>query len=307
MISLRTIKARVRPMLPDAVVAIRMYRAVHGKYPNILNPSTFNEKVLFRKIFDRRPVLSQFHDKVAVRGYVAERLGAAVLPRLLFVGERPDLIPFDDLPGKFVVKPSHASGMVVIVTDKNSIDRAEIIEKCQSWLRVDYYLLTREWVYKGIPRRIMVEEYIDDGTGDVPNDLKFFVFDGKVQLIQVDASRFTGHRRTFFDTDWNQLAFTLLYEKIPAAVPRPRHLAEMVAAAECLADGLDFIRVDLYDTPSQLTFGELSACPESGLGRFHPADHDRRIGALWRLTRPGWWPWPEGAAARGEPAAFARR
>ena len=281
----RAFKRRVRSVLPDSVVAIRMHAAVHGGYPNVLRPSTFNEKVLFRKIFDRRPILTQFHDKLRVRDYVAERLGDGVLPKLLVATERPETIPFDVLPDKFVVKPSHASGLVTIVTDRRGIDREAIIAECRAWLRTDYYRQTRERVYRDIPRRIMVEAFIDDGTGGAPNDYKFFVFDGKVRLIQVDAGRFAEHRRSFFDTDWRRLDFTLLYHPIAGDVPRPPHLAQMVAAAERLGQGIDFIRVDLYDTEPRFYFGEITTCPGSGLERFHPVEYDRHVGAFWQLAR----------------------
>jgi hypothetical protein len=280
----RAFRNKVRKVLPDAVVAIRAHKAVHGTYPAVFRPVAFNEKVLFRKLFDRRPILVRFHDKLRVRDYVADRLGAAVLPVLHFAGDRPETIPFDTLPDRFVVKPGHASGLVRIVTDRQRLDPRAVIEECRAWLRHDYYRQTREWVYRHIPPRIMVEEFIDDGSGAAPKDYKFFVFDGRVRLIQVDAGRFTEHRRSFYDTGWRRLDFTLRHEPIAGEVARPRHLAAMLAAAECLGAGMDFVRVDLYDTGSRFYFGEITTCPGSGLERFHPVEYDRYVGAFWRLA-----------------------
>ena len=283
--AVRAFKRGVRAVLPDRVVAVRTYRAVHGRWPSLFRPVTFSEKVLFRKNFDRRPILALFHDKLRVRDYVAERLGADMLPPLLLVTERPETIPFDDLPDRFVIKPSHASGLVAIVTDRRTLDRAAAIAQCHGWLRHDYYRQTREWMYRQLPRRIMVEAFIDQGTGGTPNDYKFYVFDGKVRIIQMDVGRFAGHRQGFFDTGWRRLAFALQYEPIRGAVAPPTHLDRMIAAAERLGEGMDFIRVDLYDTDRQCYFGEITTCPGSGLDTYHPPGFDHWLGAFWHLAK----------------------
>jgi hypothetical protein len=147
-------------------------------------------------LFDRRAVLTQIADKAAVRSYVESRLGPQVLPKLYYLMTRPNTIPFDQLPDRFVVKPTHGSGWVQIVTDKSELDRAALIETCTGWLNQNYYEITREWVYKNIEPRIV--------SGDIP---------------------------------------------------RPTHLAEMLAAAKTLCRDLDFVRADFYDTAERLYFG----------------------------------------------------
>ena len=120
-------------------------------------------KVLHRILFDRRAVLTQVADKAAVRDYVEARLGRQLLPERYYITIDPDTIPFDKLPDRFVVKRTHGSGWVQIVTDKSTLDRATLIETCRGWLRQSYYEATREWVYKNIEPRIIVEQFIDDG------------------------------------------------------------------------------------------------------------------------------------------------
>jgi hypothetical protein len=104
---------------------------------------------------------------------------------------RPDAIPFDDLPDRFVVKPTHASGWVQLVTNKATLERAALIALCEDWLKRSYYEEQWEQVYKHVEPRIIVEEFIDDGSGAALNDYKLFVFDGTVEMIQVDVGRFT--------------------------------------------------------------------------------------------------------------------
>ena len=71
----------------------------------------------------------------------------------------------------------------------------------------------------------------------------------------------------------------------------------MIEAAEALAQGIDFVRADFYDTPDRLFFGELTATPGCGLDRFDPPSFDRTLGALWHRSRG---PGPRIAAATAE-------
>src|SRR5262249_46629151 len=153
---------------------------------------------------------------------------------------------------------------------------AELVDICRQWLDMDYYELSREWVYKDITPRIMIEEYIDDGNGKAPHDYKLMVFDGKVQFIQVDTKRFTKeHTREIYDLSWKKLDVWYGANLNHEDVKRPEHFEDMVRAAEILGKGLDFIRVDFYDTSERLYFGELTMTPANGLGAFKPHDFDR--------------------------------
>jgi hypothetical protein len=204
------------------------------------------------------------------------------LPKIYCITTHPDAIRFEELPHKFVVKPTHASGWIQVVNDKSALDRAALIERCNGWLDQSYYEITREWVYKHIEPRILVEEFIDDGTGALPNDYKLFVFDGTVQIIQVDAGRFYDHRRRVYSTDWKKLDVIFEWDDIVGDVPCPPHLAEMIAAAETLGRGIDFVRADFYDTAGQFYFGELTTTPGCGRERFYPKEFDAYLGGFWK-------------------------
>jgi hypothetical protein len=280
----RWMKGRIKKILPDWFIAIRRHRKKHGQFPRLIHPQTFNEKVLHRMLFDRRPILTQVADKAAVRAFVEERLGRSLLPECYHLTADPETIPFDELPDRFVVKPTHGSSWVEIVTDKTTLDRAAVKEICRGGMRQSFYETTREWVYKHIQPRIIVEQFIDDATGNAPNDYKLFVFGGTVQMIQVDAGRFTDHRRRrLYSPTWEKLPFLLEHDDISGDVPRPRHLKQMIAAAETLGRDFDFIRADFYDTPDCMYFGELTTTPGCGASRFRPKEFDHHLGRYWKL------------------------
>lgn len=287
-----SMKKTIKKLLPDWFVLIREWRVAHGRFPRIFRPVTFNEKLLRRNLFDRRAKLTQLADKATLRSYVEERLGAEILPKLYWLTSRPDSIPFDELPNRFVVKPSHGSGWVQIVTDKSTLDRAALIERCSDWLKRSYYKESRERIYKQIEPRIIVEEFIDDGSGGAPLDYKLFLFDGTVQLIEVHAGRFIDHRVGVYTPSWQKRDFRFTFGSIVDEVSRPAHLAEMIAAAETLGRDLDFVRADFYDTGDRLYFGELTMLPGGGLS-YCSGEFDRYLGGLWKvheraMFRPEW-------------------
>jgi hypothetical protein len=272
--------------MPDAIVdfvfAVRIHKERHGVFPKIIKPETFSEKVLRRKLFDRRKLLTQFADKYRVREYVENRLGSEILPKHYFVTTNPSDILFDELPNKFVVKPSHGSGWVSVVADKSKLNKADLIKTCISWLNQSFYKVNREWVYKNIEPRIIIEEFIDDGSEGTPNDYKLFVFHGKVEIIEVIVGRYTEYRLNFYDRFWNQLDVeNLSYKKTDESVKRPKHLDEMIRAAEILGEGIDFIRADFYDTEEKIYFGEITNTPGCGWECFNPREFDRYLGGLW--------------------------
>lgn len=288
---MRAIRDVAKAALPDIVLdvalSLKNYRETHGKIPNILFPKTFNEKVVRRSLFDNRAILRQFADKYAAREYVTGKLGKHVLPELYWVTDTPSTIPFKSLPDSFVAKPNHGAGWVRVIRNKAACDVGELLKDCDFWLSQNFYHQCRERVYKNIQPRILIEEFIDDGSGDAPVDYKFLVFHGRVEFITPIFDRFTNPRGFFMDRNWKILNAGLALHPgsgMGAAgkdVPPPKHLSEMIEAAETLADGMDFIRVDFYDTEKKIYFGELTTTPGAGLARFSPSSFDQYLGSFW--------------------------
>lgn len=264
-------------------------------------PITFNEKVRYKILADRRPLLTTFADKLAAREYVESNVGASVLSELYAVTSAPETLVGAELPREFVVKPTHLSGACVLVADfappqqelpskdgwvqamvrpeRLSWDR--LTGLCQDWISRPY--LWNEWAYRNVPRRILVEELLDD-AGGVPSDYKLFVFHGRVRMIQVDLDRFEAHTRNLYTPDWERLDVEY---GCPGGmdVERPCRLPEMLDIAERLGADTDFVRVDLYCLGRRVVFGELTNYPLAGSGEFRPPEFDRRLGEWWTLPK----------------------
>lgn len=278
--------------MPEQIVSplrtIKKYFYTFGALPNVIAPRTFNEKVNARKFFDHRPIFNTWVDKLAVRDWVAavkpgyDRL----LPELLHVTTEPGDIPFDRLPDRFVIKASHGSGWLRIVKDKASLDREAVIAECREWLGLNYYDLNLEAVYRDIPPRIMIEEFLDNGFGEAPEDYKLYVFHGRVEIIQVDVARFGQHRRKIYDRNWQEQPFELSVQTYEGALPPPPQLARLIEVAETLAGDIDFVRADLYLVGDRIYFGEMTPSSGNGFNRFTPESSDAVMGSYWKLAPP---------------------
>ena len=263
-----------------ARIARRYYRT-YGRLPRLLRPRLYSEKIQHRKLFDRRPYLTTTSDKFAMRDYASRILGEDLAPEILFRTGDPRTIPFASLPSRFVVKATHGSGWQRIVTDRDALDTRGLIAECERWLRSDYSHKGDEWFYAEIQPQIIVEELLDDGTGRPPRDVKLFVFNQRVHIVQIDSDRFRRHRRAFFDVDWNRLPIHDRKEELEGPVEPPSRLGDIIACAEALAHETDFVRIDCYQVGSRIVLGEMTHCPGTGLMQFYPANWDARLGAIW--------------------------
>lgn len=261
-----------------------------GYWPNLRQPRSLNEKLAWTKLHQRDPRLPALSDKIAVRDYVRERLGNDYLIPLLATADRADDLDFDALPSAFALKANHGCGWVHLVRDKSAEALEALKHKANSWLKHRFGKRTGEWWYAPITPKLLVEDLLTDPDHPTVWEYKCWCFHGRVEYILVHYDRFNHHTTTFFDRDWKQMPFWRA--NMPgSAMPPPHNLDQLISAAERLAHGFDFIRVDLYQRPSgQLQFGELTFCPSAARAGFEPVEWDFRLGDLWR------WPADRSAA-----------
>ena len=274
---------------PDRLYAQRRYLDTFGRPLDLRNPATFNEKIQWLKLYDRRPVMATVADKYAVRQYVLERIGEEYLNPLLALCSSVDEL-LDELPGlpkRFVVKATHGSGWNVIVKE-NAVPLSGCLEQIDGWLSTNYFDLGREWCYEAIPPKLVCEQFIQPMNAHLGLlDYKFLCFHGLPAFVQVDVNRFTGHRRNIYDLSWNLLPVEYVYDNSKKEIPQPDHLHEMIEVAQRLSEDFLFVRVDLY-SEDRVIFGEMTFYPENGFGKFRPECYDREFGKRLQLpTRLG--------------------
>lgn len=246
-------------------------------------PTTFTEKVRYKLARDRRPIARLYADKLAVRDYVHSVSRSVRLPRLLGVYDSAAEAAACAPSCPWVMKGSHGSGMILISPATNSVPRSVVSRHAEEWLQTDYALRYWEWQYFRLPRRILFEEYLGEGSA-TPDDYKLYVIHQKVRFIEVDQGRYTRHTRDFFTPDWTPIRSRIGPAPVASNPPsRPERLAEMIAIAEELSRETDFLRVDLYFVRGEIYFGELTHSPAAGNFGFQDRRLDEDLGRGWKL------------------------
>lgn len=266
-----------------------LFQRFAGYKLNLDNPQTFNEKLQWLKLYHHRhpnPLMTKCADKVGVRDYIAEKIGAEYLVPCLGVWDNPDDIDFDKLPDRFVLKVNWGSGQNIIVKDKSKLDIADAREKLRQWMKPEsnHYFAFFEWCYKDIKPKIIAEEYIEQMDGNLL-DYKFFCFSGKPMYCQIDVDRFTNHTRCFYNMEYIKQPFTILYPLYKGEVSKPGCFPAMKKIAGILSEAFPHVRVDLFVIGKQIYVGEMTFFHEAGHGQFIPDEYNKKLGDLLVLPK----------------------
>ena len=138
------LKSELKKLIPDKLYLKIMYKRIMGKKLNLKNPQTFNEKLQWLKLYDRKPIYTTMVDKYEVKQFVANIIGEEYIIPTLGVWNSFDDIDFDSLPDRFVLKTTHDSGGVVICSDKRKLDLDTARKKLTKSLKNNFYYQGRE-------------------------------------------------------------------------------------------------------------------------------------------------------------------
>lgn len=274
--------------LPDDKVVKLAWKLKFGREIDLDNPKTFNEKLQWLKLNDRKPMYTQMVDKYAAKQYIQKRIGEEYIIPTLGVWDSFDEIDFDKLPDQFVLKCTHDSGGVVICKDKSSFDIKAAKRFLNAYLKRDYYVISREWPYKNVKHQIIAEKYMVDQSGEL-RDYKFMCFNGVHKCTFTCTERFSGSglKVTFFDKEWNVLPFERDHPKSHVEIPKPRNYEKMIELAEIIAKDLVFARIDFYEVQDRIYFGEITFYPGAGMEAFQPESWDYKMGEWLELPNKG--------------------
>ena len=248
-----------------------LYKHKIGKKLNLNPPVTFNEKMQWLKLYNRKPEYTRMVDKYEAKKYVASIIGDQYIIPTLGVWDHFDDIEFESLPNKFVLKCTHDSGGLVICKDKSKLDKKKAKRKIEHCLGRNYFYNTREWPYKNVKPRIIAEQYMEDESGFELKDYKVQNFNGQPKMIQVDYGRFENHKRNLYTTDWEYIRGAILYPTDEShVIDKPKCLHTLLSLASKLSEGFPYVRSDFYIIADKIYFGELTFQHGSGFEKMTP-------------------------------------
>ena len=274
---------KISCFLPDKAYIKMKYHMKFHKKIDLKNPKTFNEKLQWLKLYDRKPEYSTMVDKFEAKKYVSNRIGEEHIIPTLGVWERFEDIDFDVLPDRFVLKCTHDSGGLVICRDKSKFDKVAAEKKINVSLKTNYFYQGREWPYKNVKPRIIAEKYMEDGSSKDLTDYKFYCFNGIPEYLYVSTG-LENHATasiSFLTLNWKFAPFGRSdYKPFTELPPKPTKFDEMLKLAARLSAGYRFLRVDLYQIENQIFFSELTFSPCGGMMPFDPPEWDEELGTL---------------------------
>lgn len=257
------------------------FKMVLGQELNLKNLQTFNEKLQWLKLYDRKPIYTTMVDKYAAKKYIANIIGEEYIIPTLGVWDKFEDIDFDKLPNQFVLKCTHDSGGLVICRDKTKFDYQFAKKKINKSLKRNYFWQGREWPYKDVKPRIIAEKYMQDRQISKLIDYKFYCFNGEPKFLYVSEgleNHLIAHS-SFVTLDWQFAPFYRKdfrpFDNLPL---RPKHFDEMLQIARKLSEGHAFLRVDLYEIEQRVYFSELTFHPSGGWVLFQPLEWNKKIG-----------------------------
>lgn len=265
------------------------YELHTGHHLNLDNPVSFNEKIQWLKLYDRKPLYTTLADKDAAKQWAAGIIGKEHIIPTIAVYDSEEFVDWDSLPSEFVLKCTHDSGGMVLCRSKNALDRDKATKKLAKALRSDFWFRQREWVYKNIPHRIIAEPLMHDKRQtESLTDYKYFCFDGKAEFMYISEG-LNDHSTasvTFTDLEGNALPFCradyATHKNLPP-MPQNRRLMQELAERLAKASGSAFVRVDMYEIDGQVYFSEMTFYPNSGFIPFTPQEWDNKLGGMLHL------------------------
>lgn len=267
-----------------------------GRFPDLARPRLFTEWVQWRKLFDRSPHHPDLMDKILAKRRVEALLGREwIIPTLWSGFPLPEKPP---VSGLAMLKARHGCNQNAVLDHPTAGAEWEALRlRARDWCAKPYGTMIEEWAYSPVERGLLIEPFVSD-TGSLPIDYKIYVFGGTATHVQVHLGRGKRHRWLLHDRAFRPVTAA------PERAEPPRSLEAMLAAAETLADGEDFLRVDFYETHGRPLFGEFCLYPGSGLDRFGAPGLDAELGKLWSAAHRARQEMPRPMSRAGQAAAI---
>lgn len=263
------------------------FRQMLGFWPNIALPADYHEKMLWKRVFDRDPLMTELSDKIEAKTYVTNHYPELPVAGVLWSGTDASEIPDSVLDGDVFVKANHGSGFNIRVTNQN-VDRLNLERQANGWLHKAYGRKFGEWGYRDIDRRIFVEETMKRDGKIADYDFKFYISGGIVCCVFVLVDRFGPDRKVAaLDRDGQSHPMeTAMYGKGVPFSP-PAHYKDMVRQAELMSKEFDAVRIDFIADDEQFYFGEYTFYPMGGFDWPQEREHEllQKLSQYWDLRK----------------------
>lgn len=264
-----------------------LYKISYGKRINLLNPVLFSEKINWCKLYCRSPQITRIADKASFKDYVAETLNSNKYSfRTFGVWNKFDEIDFEALPNAFVIKATHDSGSIMVVKDKKCFNKEFAKKWFDEKMARNHYNQFREWSYKNIHPRLIIEEYVEALSSPDSIEYKFFMSYGETKFLTIQSGPIHTSQEccNIFDENFNEIDVSVTHERKSEKIfNKPDCFDEMKTIAKKLSYHFPIVRVDFYIIGKKIYLSEMTFYPHAGFIKFNPKEYDKIFGNKFPL------------------------
>lgn len=272
---------KVSPTLATKVLHYRVTKTLL----DLKNPTSFNEKLQWLKLYWDEPLIPVCADKYEIYNYVKTNGDPTILNNLLNVYDSTNQIIWEELPERFALKCTHGCGYNIVTNNKSELDELAVFKQLDIWMDEKFGKYSLEPHYDLIKPRIILEDYIENKAGLLPLDYKIYCFNGVAKLVLVCSEREESLKLDYFDLNWNRLNIGHKEDESVNSIEKPTCFDEMVKHAEILAKPFPFVRVDFYDKDGVAILGELTFTPAANMDTDYNDYGQKFLGGLLVLPR----------------------
>jgi len=275
--------------IDDYTYVTKEFKKRYGREIDLKNPQTISEKLQWLKLFYRNNNMPICSDKYEIRNFLKKYGYDHLLNEVITVLESDkeiDQLDIDSLPDKFVVKATHGSSWNLICTDKSELDWKLWKKTFKKWLTLNLYVFGREWNYKELKPKILIEKFIDHQP---LIDYKFMCFNGEPKYLQINSEDENEKYVDFYDINWQKLEiYKKTFPPTSYELEKPENFSEMKKIATDLSEEFPFVRVDFYNFKGRIIIGELTFFPGGGMSPYYPETdkYESLFGSYLELPEP---------------------
>ena len=267
----------------------KKFKSINGYDLNLDDPKTLNEKIQWRKVYDKNPLFPVLLDKVRMGDWARSKLPAedhANLPVFLQVAQSADEIDFSALPENLALKCNHASGWNILLRAGDPYDPIAVRQRLDRWLARKFGKtpVLHEYGYLSIPPRIAVQALLQKADGSMADDIRFHMFGDRPGFLRFESFESgTTRPRTYLDENWQPLDVDSSVPRHAEVPKKPDEFDAMLRIAKRLGHELDYLRIDFLSAWNAFFLNELTLFNGSGFSTFQPQSFERNLGAMWTL------------------------
>ena len=269
---------------PDKIYIKLIYFIHTRRFINLTSPQLFIDKMNWLKLFDHNPLYVKLVDKYEVKSYVSKLIGEEYVVPCYGVYNNIDEIPFSNLPDQFVIKSTHDSSGAYIVTDKSALSIPKLKKHYHKVLKENYFFRYREWPYKFVKPRIIIDKFLLDNSHGKILDYKFYCFDGTPHYMYITIKGKDEIFENFYDMDFNPVEISHGFKRHYPEFKMPRTFLKMKLYASKLSANIPFVRIDFFEVNNCLYFGEFTFYDWGAMNELKNG-WDEKIGRLVHLPQ----------------------